>query len=135
VTAKDWKGGTYRDEPGGTKLAGVAEAGVQDGAITQRRAGKIGVSDRWVRKLLWRLRVRREKQYRLLRAILRQPYPAESDKRARSPNPATPNFLVAVKSCAGFPKPPTRDILLARFCDITHAGCWIISRDFVRGGR
>src|SRR4051794_2179334 len=27
LTAKSWKGGTNRDEPGGTRLAGVAEAG------------------------------------------------------------------------------------------------------------
>src|SRR5271169_3333013 len=39
LTAKDWKGGTNRDEPGGTRLAGVAEAGAgwRDHAAASRR--------------------------------------------------------------------------------------------------
>src|SRR5208283_5266403 len=31
LTAKNWKGGTNRNEPGGTRLAGVAEAGTGRG--------------------------------------------------------------------------------------------------------
>src|ERR1035441_5686004 len=55
LTAEDWKDGTNRNEPGGTRLAGVAEACA--GRCRDAAAGgaKMGVSDRWVRKLLRRM--------------------------------------------------------------------------------
>jgi hypothetical protein len=54
LTAENWKDGTNRDEPEERDwLEWLKRA--QDGVVTQRPAAvKLGVSDRWVRKLLRR---------------------------------------------------------------------------------
>ena len=56
LTAERLKDGTNRDEPRGTRRPALAEK-AQDGVITQREAAqKLGVTDRWVRKLLTRMK-------------------------------------------------------------------------------
>src|ERR1035437_729573 len=42
LTAKNWKDGTNRDEPGGTRLAGVAEAGAERGGHAAAGGGEDG---------------------------------------------------------------------------------------------
>src|ERR1700692_321217 len=45
LTAKNWKGGTNRDEPGGTRLAGMAKEGAGRGGHAAR-GGRKGGSQR-----------------------------------------------------------------------------------------